>query len=89
MYNTSTGKAHTEIVPYEVAFRNNSRQRIENYVDREKPLDCAGSFKSEGLGIALFERFHGTDPNALIGLPLIRLSQILEEQGMDCLGFGA
>jgi len=54
-------------------------------VDLEKPLDCAGSFKSEGLGIALMENIEGEDPNALVGLPLIRLIRILEAFELDCL----
>ncbi|NJD05233.1 MAG: septum formation inhibitor Maf [Methylococcaceae bacterium] len=64
-----------------VYFRPLTDQQIERYVDREQPLDCAGSFKSEGLGIALFEKIDGEDPNALIGLPLIRLIRILEAFG--------
>jgi len=66
-----------EIIPYTVIFRALSETEIRNYVRLENPIDCAGSFKSEGLGIALFERMHGDDPTALIGLPLIRLSQWL------------
>lgn len=64
-----------------VRFRQLSEQQISNYVDLEQPFDCAGSFKSEALGIALFEKIEGTDPNALIGLPLIRLIGLLEEFG--------
>lgn len=66
-----------EIVPFTVNFRELEREEIETYVRREAPLDCAGSFKSEGLGIALFESMRGEDPTALIGLPLIRLSEWL------------
>ena len=54
-------------------------------MDRERPFNCAGSFKSEGLGIALFERLEGDDPNALVGLPLIRLIAMLESEGIDLL----
>lgn len=64
-------------VPFRVHFRVLSKPEIYNYVEREKPLDCAGSFKSEGLGISLFNHMEGDDPTALIGLPLIRLSQWL------------
>lgn len=71
------GRQLYELVPFRVHFRKLARQEIENYVDIERPLDCAGSFKSEGLGISLFERLEGDDPTALIGLPLIRLSQWL------------
>jgi len=67
-----------EIVPFSVQFRELARQEIEAYVRAENPVDCAGSFKSEGLGIALFESMHGDDPTALIGLPLIRLAQWLK-----------
>ena len=62
-----------------------TREQIAGYVDREQPFNCAGSFKSEGLGIALFERLEGDDPNALIGLPLIRLVAMLEAEGIDIL----
>jgi septum formation protein len=56
---------------------------IARYVERERPLDCAGSFKCEGLGIALFERIESEDPTALIGLPLIALCRLLRELGID------
>lgn len=62
-----------------VFFKTLTYQQIEHYVDLEKPYDCAGSFKSEGLGIALFEKIQGEDPNALIGLPLIKLISLLEK----------
>ncbi|MDR5868257.1 Maf family protein [Halomonas koreensis] len=71
---------------FEVVFRELGETEIARYVDRERPLDCAGSFRMEGLGIALFERLEGDDPNALIGLPLIRLCQLLREAGLDPLG---
>jgi septum formation protein len=64
-----------------VVFRTLSSQEIARYVDREQPLDCAGSFKSEGAGIALFERIETTDPTALIGLPLIALARLLRAAG--------
>lgn len=66
------------VEPYYVYFRTLSQAQIRHYVKRENPLDCAGSFKSEGLGISLFEKLEGDDPNALIGLPLIRLCSMLE-----------
>lgn len=65
-----------------VHFRLLSEQEIERYVDRDQPWDCAGSFRSEGLGITLFTHIEGGDPNALVGLPLIRLTQILLEFGV-------
>lgn len=68
---------------YDVTFRQLTPREIANYIDREQPLDCAGSFRMEGLGITLFERLQGEDPNTLIGLPLIRLCQWLREAGLD------
>jgi len=67
-----------ETIPFQVCFRELSDAEILTYVETERPLDCAGSFKSEGLGISLFESMSGDDPTALIGLPLIRLSQWLK-----------
>jgi len=69
---------HIGIIPFSVTFRELSEPEIRNYIEKENPIDCAGSFKSEGLGIALFEKMQGDDPTALIGLPLIRLSQWLK-----------
>jgi len=74
----SAQEEHFEIIPFQVCFRALSNTEIRTYVETERPLDCAGSFKSEGLGISLFEKMHGDDPTAVIGLPLIRLSQWLE-----------
>jgi septum formation protein len=65
-----------------VFFKTLTRRQIEHYVDIEKPYDCAGSFKSESLGIALFEKIQGDDPNALTGLPLIKLISLLEKFGV-------
>lgn len=72
-----------EIETSTVRFRHLTTQEINTYVDRERPFDCAGSFKSEGLGIALFESIDGDDPNALVGLPLIRLCRMLRIVGLD------
>ncbi|GGB92977.1 Maf-like protein YceF [Marinobacterium zhoushanense] len=74
-----------EVVPFDVEFRQLRDSQIENYLQREQPYDCAGSFKSEGLGIALFQRLTGEDPNSLVGLPLICLIQMLEREGIDVL----
>jgi len=82
LLNSATGHAQVACEAFHVHFRTLERRRIERYVDREKPFNCAGSFKSEGLGIALFERLEGDDPNALIGLPLIRLVAMLEREGI-------
>jgi len=75
---TSADRQLFEIIPFRVYFRHLTDAEIKAYVELEQPLDCAGSFKSEGLGISLFERMAGDDPTALIGLPLIRLSQWLK-----------
>lgn len=64
-----------------VAFRDLEDTEIERYLHREQPFDCAGSFKSEGAGIALFERIETEDPTALIGLPLIALARLLRQAG--------
>ena len=82
LFNSATGRHQVLCEPFRVHFRKLSRQQIERYVDAEQPFNCAGSFKSEGLGITLFERLEGDDPNALIGLPLIRLVQMLEREGI-------
>lgn len=85
LYDSRNDTAQVERVPFAVQFRQLSDSQIENYLQREQPYNCAGSFKSEGLGIALFERMEGDDPNALIGLPLIRLVSMLETAGMQVL----
>jgi septum formation protein len=66
-----------------VHFRHLRREEVERYVEREQPLDCAGSFRAEALGIALFERIETDDPTALIGLPLIALCRLLGEAGIE------
>lgn len=83
LLNAVTGRIQTHCEPFRVLFRNLTQDQIRGYVAREQPFDCAGSFKSEGLGIALFERLEGDDPNALVGLPLIRLVSMLESEGLD------
>ncbi|WP_126454896.1 Maf family protein [Sulfuriflexus mobilis] len=85
LYNSATDKAQSEVVPFDVVFRELTGEQIENYLQREQPYNCAGSFKSEALGIALFERLEGEDPNTLIGLPLIRLVRMLENEGVRVL----
>lgn len=72
----------TRVVTTRVTFRTLDRAAIERYLDREQPYDCAGSAKSEGLGIALIASMDGEDPNALIGLPLIALVNMLAEHGV-------
>lgn len=80
--NAATGAAQTRVVPYRVRFREYSDAQIERYLRREQPYDCAGSARCEGLGIALIAAMHGDDPNALIGLPLIALTEMLAAQGV-------
>ena len=83
LINGASGKVQSETVPYRVTFRALSDAQIENYLRKEQPYGCAGAVKSEGLGIVLLERFEGDDPNTLIGLPLIRLVRMLENEGVE------
>jgi len=83
LLNTASNQEQIACESFHVHFRQLSNEQIERYVDREQPFNCAGSFKSEGLGIALFDRLEGDDPNALIGLPLIRLIDMLAEEGVE------
>ena len=83
LFNSAAQRRQVEVVPYEVTFRILDDARIARYVDREQPLNCAGSFKSEGLGIALFSSMQGSDPTALIGLPLITLVSMLAREGVE------
>ncbi len=83
LLNTASGRKQLACEPFHVQFRRLSDAQIERYLEREQPYNCAGSFKSEGLGIALFERLEGDDPNALIGLPLIRLVTMLGSEGIE------
>jgi MAF protein len=85
LLNSETGHLQVCCEPFHVVFRVLQQREIENYLLKEKPYNCAGSFKSEGLGISLFERLEGEDPNALIGLPLIRLIAMLRNEGLDVL----
>lgn len=78
----ATSFAKTELAVIEVKFRDLSDEEIERYVSTEQPLDCAGSAKSEGLGISLMDYIRNDDPTALIGLPLIRTCQLLREAGL-------
>ena len=81
--NTRSGEQLSDSVPTEVRFRHLSEVEIVRYVDKEMPLDCAGSAKSEGLGITLLDALSGDDPTALVGLPLIALSRMLRSQGLE------
>ncbi len=85
LLNSKTGHSQVDLVPYSVYFRDLTEDQIKTYVEKEQPLNCAGSFKSEGLGVALFQKMEGEDPTALIGLPLIRLVSMLQEEGIEIL----
>lgn len=85
LVNAASGRVQSEVVPFGVTFRPLTDTQIEVYLRKEQPYNCAGSVRSEGLGIALLERFEGDDPNALIGLPLIRLVRMLENEGAQVL----
>ena len=81
LLNDSTGRMQTRMVPTRVRFRHLGAAQIESYLLQEQPYDCAGAAKSEGLGIALIEAIEGEDPTALIGLPLIALTDMLLAEG--------
>lgn len=83
LLNSATDELHALTEPYTVYFRDLNEAQIRRYIEKEQPLNCAGSFKSEGLGITLFRRMKGDDPNSLIGLPLIRLVELLERFGVE------
>ena len=79
----ATGFAQMEVAPVRVRFRELSDAEIEAYLQAEQPYDCAGSAKSEGLGIALLDAIDNDDPTALIGLPLIRTCRMLRDAGIS------
>ena len=85
LYNAQTNEYQSCVEAFHVSFRELTHEMASQYVDKEDVLNCAGSFKSEGLGIALFEKFEGEDPNSLIGLPLIRLIKMMENEGVRIL----
>jgi septum formation protein len=85
LYNANTNSIQAEVIPYLVRFKNLTDAQIENYLIKEQPYHCAGSAKSEGLGIALIESMAGDDPNALIGLPMIKLITMLQNEGVNLL----
>lgn len=82
LFNTRTGQAQTQVEAFTVHFRALTGAQIARYVDREQPFNCAGSFKSEGYGITLFSALEGRDPNSLVGLPLILLTEMLAREGI-------
>ncbi|WP_110655946.1 Maf family protein [Salinicola halimionae] len=83
LIDTRAGRHRVVHETYHVWFRKLSDEEIEDYVSHDQPYDSSGSFRMEGLGIALFERFEGDDPNTLIGLPLIKLCELLREAGVN------
>ena len=83
LINTETKIIEEDVVSFRVDFRKLTESEIKNYLVKEKPYDCAGSFKSEKLGISLLKKMNGDDPTALIGLPLIRLCKMLRNQGVN------
>ena len=85
LLDARSGKMQTEVAENRVSFREFSDNEIESYLRKEQPYHCAGSAKSEGLGIALISGMEGADPNALVGLPLILLVSMLKKQGVPIL----
>lgn len=83
VYNCNTQQSRYILSQYKVTFRNLTEREIERYVAIEAPLDCAGSFKCEGLGVALFAKMEGNDPTSLEGLPLIETCESLRKLGLD------
>jgi MAF protein len=83
LLNSDTGACQTHCEPFRVHFRALTPEQVASYLKKEEPYDCAGSFKMEGLGIRLFQRLEGRDPNALVGLPLIALIDMLQNEGVD------
>ena len=85
LFNTHTGAQQFDAIEYKIGYRNYSDSDIEQYLQREKPYDCAGALKSEGLGTVLLSQLSGDDPTAVIGLPLIRLTQMLLAENVSIL----
>lgn len=86
--DTRSGRETMDLVPVEVEFRVLTPAEVDDYLERDRPLDCAGAFRSEALGVTLVRRICGEDPTALVGLPLIRLSERLAELGCPVLASG-
>lgn len=85
LYNAKNDHMQAEVEPFTVHFRDLTDNQIDFYLKKEQPYQCAGSFKSEGFGISLFSKLVGDDPNTLIGLPLIRLIEMLKHEDIDVL----
>lgn len=85
LLNARTGAAQTANVPVRLVMRDYSDAQIEAYLRKDQPYNCCGSARSESLGIALIARYETEDPNALVGLPLIKLTEMLANEGLDVL----
>ncbi|MEC5319736.1 nucleoside triphosphate pyrophosphatase [Brenneria populi subsp. brevivirga] len=83
LFNSASQRLQCLVEPFDVHFRSLTQAEIEGYLDQEQPWNCAGSFKSEGLGITLFDKLSGRDPNTLVGLPLIALAQMLRAEHIN------
>jgi MAF protein len=83
LLNSHSGECQVDVVPFTVQMRELDLPRIERYLHAEQPYDCAGSFKAEGLGVSLFQSTHGADATSLVGLPLIRLVDMLLKEGVQ------
>jgi len=83
LLDSQTGTMQVDCIQYTVYFRTLRELQIERYLQAEQPYDCAGSFKAEGLGVSLFLKTEGPDPTSLIGLPLIRLVDMLNNAGLE------
>jgi septum formation protein len=88
LLNTRNARVQTAVVPVRLVMRNYTDAQIEAYLLKDRPYDCCGSAKSESLGIALIARFETEDPTALVGLPLIKLTEMLANEGLDVLTWG-
>ncbi|MFA9418739.1 MAG: nucleoside triphosphate pyrophosphatase [Gammaproteobacteria bacterium] len=82
VFQQATGFTEVDDILFQVKFRQLSDTQLEHYLQTEQPYQCAGAFKSEGYGVSLFNQMQGDDPTALIGLPLIRLTSMLEQAGI-------
>jgi len=83
LINTDNDNSQKDCITYTVHFRDLTEDEIERYLLQEKPYNCAGSFKSEEYGVSLIQKMEGDDPTSLIGLPLIRLSEMLRNEGLN------
>ncbi|MEW6678399.1 MAG: Maf family nucleotide pyrophosphatase [Pseudomonadota bacterium] len=89
LLNAATGHTQTAVVPVRLVMRNYTDAQIAAYLHKDQPYNCCGSAKSESLGIALIARYETEDPNALVGLPLIKLTEMLANEGLDVLTWQA